>query len=164
MEIRIAEIDDLPELLAIYNDEVEHGVATLDITPQTLEQRLVWFNEHGTSHHPLICAVSNDGRIAGYASLSSYRSKEAYYSTVELSVYVAPEFRRRGVASQLMTHILDLARQSDSIHTVVSVITVGNSASIRLHETFGFTYCGRIRNVAVKFGRFLDIDNYQLMV
>lgn len=161
--IRNSEISDLPELLRIYNYEVENGVATLDIHPQTTEERKRWFDAHGSANHPLVTAVE-DGEIAGYASLSSYRDKEAYSSTVELSVYVAPEHRRRGVAVKLMEYLVDFARNDPSTHCVVSVITAGNEASVKLHEKFGFTYSGTIPEVGEKFGRYLDIVNYALIV
>lgn len=164
MLIRTAQLADLPELLEIYNYEVLNGIATLDLTPQTYEQRQEWFQEHTSVHHPLICALTDGGTVAGYASLSPYRSKEAYSSTVELSVYVSPHFRRRGVATQLMEHILDMARADRELRTVVSVITSGNEASTRLHERFGFRYCGTIPDVAVKFGNSVSIDNFMLSV
>lgn len=161
--IRIAQREDVPTLLDIYNYEVEYGVATFDLQPKTLEQRMKWFEEHNVNHHPLIVAEV-DGVVAGYASLSSYREKEAYQSTVELSVYVAPDYRGQGVATALMEAILKLAKEDDTIHTVVSVITGGNEASVKLHGKFGFTFCGRMKEVGMKFGRLLDIDNYQLFV
>ncbi len=163
IKIRIAEAKDIPQLLDIYNYEVEHGVATLDLQPKNLDEWKQWFAAHNVDNHPLI-AAEMDGRVAGYASLSSYREKEAYRSTVELSVYVAPDCRHRGVATALMEEILKLAREENSIHTVVSVITTGNEASCHLHEKFGFEFCGTIREVGMKFGRYLDIDNYRLSV
>lgn len=161
--IRTAERRDIPALLDIYNYEVEYGVATFDLIPKTLEQRTEWFEEHNIENHPLIVAEL-DGKTAGYASLSSYREKEAYKSTVELSVYVAPDCRKCGIATALMEAILKMAREDESIHTVVSVITSGNAASTSLHEKFGFTFCGCIKEVGVKFGKYLSIDNYQLTV
>ena len=104
------------------------------------------------------------GRVAGYACLSPYRSKEAYRSTVELSIYIGPDFRRQGVATALMEAILREARQDPETHTVVSVITDGNEASRKLHEKFGFTYCGAIREVGMKFGAYQDILNFSLIV
>ena len=163
MNIRKAQAADLQELLDIYNYEVEHGVATLDLQPKTLEQWRQWFDAHNVENHPLIVA-ERDGHVAGYASLSPYREKEAYQSTVELSVYIAPGDRRKGVATALMREILEEARRDSRTHTVVSVITAGNEASIRLHERFGFTFCGTICEVGEKFGRYLDIENYSLKV
>ena len=163
MRIRTAEQGDLAALLDIYNYEVVHGVATLDLAPKSLDDWQVWFDCHNVDNHPLYAAVEN-GQVAGYASLSPYREKEAYRSTVELSIYIHPEFRRRGIAGALMGFLLDEARKDERTHTVVSVITSGNEASCRLHEKFGFTFCGTIREVGMKFGRYLDIDNYSLQV
>jgi L-amino acid N-acyltransferase YncA len=163
MVIRTAEEKDMPELLDIYNYEVEHGLATFDLNPKTMEERLVWFREHNVGNHPLIVAVE-DGKAVGYASLSSYRPKEAYAATVELSVYIARDYRRRGIAGELAYAIIETAKERDDIHTVISVITGGNEASIRLHERLGFIHCGTIREVGVKFGKMLDIENYQMLV
>lgn len=163
LKIRTARPEDLPALTEIYNYEVLHGVATFDLHPRTLEERRVWLEAHNVDNHPLLTAEL-EGTVAGYASLSPYREKEAYRSTVELSVYVAPEARGRGVATALMETILDLARKDEGTHTVVSVITAGNAASVRLHEKFGFTYCGTLPAVGKKFGRYLDTVYYSLIV
>ena len=163
MEIRVARREDLQQLLDIYNYEVVHGVATLDLQPKSLEEWGQWFDAHNIKNHPLLVA-EQAGRVAGYASLSPYRSKEAYRSTVELSIYIGPDFRRQGVATALMEAILREARQDPETHTVVSVITDGNEASRKLHEKFGFTYCGAIREVGMKFGRYLDILNFSRTV
>lgn len=163
MNIRLAAEADLAQLTAIYNDEVVHGISTLDLHPRTLEERRVWLQAHSGANHPLI--VSEEaGEVTGYASLSAYREKEAYRSTVELSVYVARSWRRKGVATALMQAILTMAREDPDTHLVVSVITSGNEASERLHERFGFTFCGTIPEVGVKFGTYQSIDNYYLKV
>lgn len=163
MIIRIAEDKDVKDLLDIYNYEVEHGLSTFDLNPKTLEERLKWFREHNVGNHPLIVA-EEDGKAVGYASLSPYRPKEAYAATVELSVYIHKDYRRRGIAGKLSVAILEMARERDGIHTVISVITGGNEASLRLHRQLGFVHCGTIREVGVKFGKMLDIENYQIMV
>ena len=163
MVIREGRISDLEQLTEIYNYEVINGVATLDLWEKTLDERREWFFSHNVDNHPLI-VCETDGRVAGYATLSSYREKEAYSSTVELSVYVGHEFRRRGIATRLMAEILDMARKDERTHNVVSVITGGNEASVKLHDKFGFTFCGTIPEVGAKFGRMLDIDNFCLIV
>ena len=89
MTIRKAERKDIVSLLEIYNHEVLHGVSTLDINPKTVEQWTVWFENHNIKNHPLIIC-EDKGIIMGYSTLSSYREKEAYASTVELSIYVHP--------------------------------------------------------------------------
>jgi L-amino acid N-acyltransferase len=163
MIIRTAKEEDMPELLDIYNYEVEHGFATFDLTPKTMEERMVWFHDHNVGNHPLIVA-EEDNRAVGYASLSSYRPKEAYKTTVELSIYVSKDYRRKGIAGKLAAAIIELARNNDDVHTVISVITGGNEASILLHENLGFVYCGTMKEMGMKFGKMLDIINYQLMV
>lgn len=163
MRIRPAVIKDMPRLLDIYNYEVLNGTATFDLHPKTMDERMEWFHGHNVDNHPLIVAEA-DGKAVGYASLSPYRPKEAYAATVELSVYIDPEYRNRGIARRLVADILDMARQREDIHTVISVITDGNEASVKLHEEFGFTCCGKLREVGKKFGKLLGTVTYQLMV
>ncbi len=163
MRIRQAEEKDLQELLEIYNYEVINGVATFDLQPKTLEERMEWFKEHNIGNHPLIVAEV-EGKVAGYASLSSYRPKEAYSSTVELSVYIGEGYRGRGIADALMKEILSMAKQDERTHLVVSVITGENKISMRLHEKYGFTHCGTIHQVGYKHGRYLDVVTYELLV
>ena len=163
MIIRKAEQRDLPELLDLYNYEAVNSVANLDLNPRTIEEWQVWFDHHNVENHPLYVAEI-DGSAVGYCSLSSYRDKEAFRSTVELSIYVSHNFRKRGIAAKLMAFILDEARRDERTHTVVSVITTTNEPSCKLHEKFGFENCGVIKEVGMKFGVYQDIVNYQLLV
>ena len=163
MIIRKAEFADIHQLLEIYNYEVINGTATLDLEPRTFTQHTHWFNSHNIDNHPLYVAVDGEN-IVGYVSLSTYREKEAYNSTCELSVYVHHNRQGEGIATKLMEHILSFAKADESTHTIVSVITSDNDVSIKLHKKFRFEYCGTIRNAAVKFGRFIDIDIYRISV
>lgn len=163
MTIRPTRKEDLPSLLEIYNYEVINGVATLDLNRRTLPEWKEWFREHQTDDH-FILTAEIDGVTAGYASLSEYRSKEAYKSTAELSVYVGHEFRRQGVASALIEEVLKRARSTGGLHSVVSVITAGNEASERLHGKFGFRACGTLHQVGFKHGKYQDIDNFELIL
>ena len=140
-----------------------NGTTTLDINPRTLPEWENWFREHQTEEHFVLTAEIN-GVPAGYASLSEYRSKEAYRSTAELSVYVGQEFRRQGVASALIAEVLRIARERNTLHSVVSVITAGNNASKRLHSKFGFMACGTLSQVGFKHGKYQDIDNFELIL
>lgn len=163
MIVRTAAESDLQALTDIYNYEVLNGTATFDIYPKTIEDRAEWLAAHNRANHPLIVAESG-GNVVGYASLSPYRAKEAYSSTVELSVYVAPDARCGGVASALLTEILTMARHDSRTHVVISVITAGNEASIHLHKKFGFEYSGTLREVGVKFGEYRDTITCTLIV
>ena len=163
MRVRQAKEQDLPQLLEIYNYEVLNGVATFDLEPKTLEERRVWLLEHNVGNHPLIVAEA-EGKVAGYASLSAYREKEAYASTVELSIYIGDGYRKQGIATILMEEILRMAREDERTHLVVSVITGENEVSAKLHEKFGFTFCGKVHEAGFKHGRYLDIVTYELLV
>jgi phosphinothricin acetyltransferase len=161
--IRTAKSKDLLYLVDIYNYEIENGTSTLEISPQTPEQRHEWLVAHNVDNHPLIVAEV-DGHVIGYACLSPYREKTGYHSTVELSVYVDILYRRKGIASLLVQKIIEIAKNDPSIHAIISVIIEGNDASVQLHRKFGFTLCGTIREAGYKFGKCLDISLYELLV
>ena len=154
---------DIAPCLDIYNYEVVNGVATLDLEPRTLPEWQEWYESHSDEHHPIVVGTI-DGLVAGYASLSPYRTKDAFKSTVELSIYIHQDYRGKGVASKLMAYILEHAKATDTLHTVVSVITAGNAASTALHERFGFTYCGLTPQVGFKHGKYQDTETYALLV
>lgn len=161
--IRSIAKDDVFACLSIYNYEVEHGVATLDLEPRTLEEWREWYNVHSDEHHPIIVGTINDV-VVGYASLSPYRLKDAFKSTVELSIYIHQDYRGQGVATRLMEHILEMAKEDTMIHNVVSVITAGNEGSTKLHNRFSFTYCGLTPEVGFKHGKYQDTETYALLV
>ena len=161
--IRSIAKDDVFACLTIYNYEVEHGVATLDLELRTLEEWYEWYNAHSDEHHPIIVGTIDDV-VVGYASLSPYRLKDAFKSTVELSIYIHQDYRGQGVATRLMERILEMAKEDTMIHNIVSVITAGNEESTKLHNRFGFTYCGLTPEVGFKHGKYQDTETYALLV
>lgn len=161
--IRRAAAGDLPDILAIYNHEALHGLATLDLAAKTLDDFSLWFTAHQEERYPVFVAETS-GRVIGYAALSPFREKEGFGTTAELSVYVAAEHRRRGAASALMAAIVSHACQRPELHALVATITSGNTASIRLNERFGFRPCGELREAARKFGNYVDVVFYELLL
>ena len=155
--------NDIFACLAIYNYEVINGVATLDLEPRTLEEWHEWYNAHSDEHPPILVGTIDDV-VVGYASLSPYRLKDAFKSTVELSIYIHKDYRGQGVATQLMERILEMAKEDTMLHNVVSVITAGNEESTKLHNRFGFTYCGLTPEVGFKHGKYQDTETYALLV
>ena len=155
--------DDIASCLDIYNYEVVNGVATLDLEPRTLPEWQEWYEAHSDEHHPIVVGTV-DGVVAGYASHSPKRPKEAYKSTVELSISIHQDYRGKRNATQLMAHILKIAKNDPLLHNVVSVITAGNEGSTKLHERFGFTYCGLTPQVGFKHGKYQDTETYALLV
>lgn len=125
-KIRRAERKDLCAISDIYNYEVANGTATFDIHTSTMPELETWFAAHNVDNHPLI-VIETEGQVAGYASLSKYRDKEAYAGTVELSVYVGYEFRGRGYAKALVSELIGMAKRDPATHVIVSVITGGTT-------------------------------------
>jgi L-amino acid N-acyltransferase len=161
IQIRDAELDDLPKLLEIYNFSVRTSAATFDLEEQTLEQRTEWFSHYG-GKYPLIVAIIDDV-VVGYSSLSRFRSKPAYEKSVESSVYVDESFYGQGIGKRLMHEILHRARQI-GYHTVIAGITGGNEASVRLHMGLGFQFVGCFKEVGYKFGQWQEVHFYQLLI
>ncbi|PYG89018.1 phosphinothricin acetyltransferase [Ruminiclostridium sufflavum DSM 19573] len=159
--IRKAKVSDLSRITEIYNWAVENTTASFDINSQTLEQRAEWFEKHD-ERHPLI-VYEIEGKVAGYASLSEYRSKEAYNITCELSVYVDPEYHKLGIGKELMGEVIELGKNT-GFHIIISCICADNDISIKMHEQFGFKLCGHMKEIAFKFDKYLDCLFYQLFV
>jgi phosphinothricin acetyltransferase len=150
---------DLERITEIYNQSVLATTATFDTRPRTPAEQRAWFGMHG-GPHPVLEA---EGCVVGWASLSAYSDRAAYDRTVEISVYVADDFRRRGAGRLLMERIIGEARRIGH-HTILARITTDNTVSIRLHESLGFTHVGTLREVGTKFGKLLDVEILQLLL
>lgn len=155
MRTRRATNDDAEAIRLIYNAEVVGSTVTFDMVPRTLEEQLVWLAEHSGAH-PAIVAVDDGGTVVGFASVSPYRSRPAYSTTVEDSVYVRPDCRGRGVGRLLLTDLVTLAG-AHGFHAVMGRIVGGHAASIALHESCDFQLIGVEREVGRKFSRWLDV-------
>lgn len=161
MMIRKAVLEDVPQILDIYNDAVLHTTATFDLEEKTLEDRLQWFHKYNDIY-PLIVAEL-DEKVAGYCSLSPFREKEAYKQTVEISVYVHKKARGKGIARELIKRILELGKEAGH-HVIIAGITGGNDVSVKLHESFSFSHAGTFREVGFKFGEWQDVFFYELLL
>lgn len=153
---------DINSLMEIYNDAVKHTTATYDLEEKSLDDRKQWFAEHEEEPY-LILADELDGRITGYASLSRYRDRKAFDRTVEISIYIHKDFQKQGIGTHLMEATLAYASEHPQIHTVIALITGDNARSIALHEKFGFVFTGQLQQVGYKFGRWLDLNSYQII-
>lgn len=163
MILRKAERRDLPELREIYNYEVENTTVTFDLYPKDMAYWEALYEAHREEKYPFLVAEV-DGRAAGYATLSRYRERPAYDRTVELSVYVHRDYRRRGIARALMERLLELARANEDVHLVVSVITGDNLMSVEMHEKLGFRFVGELRESGYKFGHYIGSLFYEVLV
>ena len=157
--IRRAKIEDLHEMLDIYNYEVVNGVATFDEVPVTYEQRKEWFNVHKGKY--ILLVEEQDGKIAGYASVSKLFPKPAYDISGEVSVYVGKDFRGQGIGKALLKELIVQTEKEGNFVSLFSLITGTNEASIHLHEKLGFTYAGVLKESGMKFGKHLDVVIYR---
>jgi len=157
LTVRDAVLEDLPRLTEIYNHYIVHTPITFDLEPVTAEERRPWFDQFAPAgRHRLLVAEEAVGGIAGYACSHEFRSKRAYETTVEFTVYCAPERTGRRVGSALYAALF-AALAGEDIHVVVAGITWPNEASLALHERFGFVRAGLMHAVGRKFGRYWDV-------
>ncbi|WP_122416628.1 GNAT family N-acetyltransferase [Pseudomonas viridiflava] len=159
--IRDALPDDLPGILAIYNDAVLNTTAIWNEQPVDLTNRQAWYASRQTQAYPILVAVDAAGEVLGYSSFGDWRPFEGFRHTVEHSVYVRADQRGKGLGPKLMSALIERARTCDK-HMMVAAIESGNAASIALHERLGFTTTGQMPQVGTKFGRWLDLTFMQL--
>ncbi len=162
MKYRLASHDDAEAIRIIYNREVLGSSVTFDLVPRTTEDQLAWMDEHSGAH-PAVVAVDDRERVRGFGSLSPYRSRPAYRTTVEDSVYVDGDGRGQGVGRGLLSELVALAG-AHGFHAVMARIVRGHEASVRLHEACGFGLVGVERQVGRKFGRWLDVVLMQRLI
>ena len=149
-----------PHILALLNDAVVHTTWVYDCDPHPESYMREYFDEHAAGNYPVLAAESDDGAFLGFASCGPYRHYQGYLHAAELSVYVEPSARRRGVGTALMARLEEECHQC-GIHTLIGVIDSENLPSIELHRKCGYEYAGTVREAGRKFGRWLTIVYYQ---
>ena len=159
--LRTAELADAAAIEAIYRPYVLASTATFDIEPPGLEARQAWLTDRAPQH-PVVVAEA-DGGVIGWGSLSEYRSRAGWRLTAEIAVYVAEDERSSGVGSALVAELVDRGRTA-GLHAIVSQIVAGNEPSIRLAERAGFVRVGSLREVGLKFDRWLDVEILELIL
>jgi L-amino acid N-acyltransferase YncA len=149
--MRFATESDLTSIVAIYNAAVPSRQSTADMVEVTVASRLEWFRAHTPGKRPLM-VHEQDGRIVAWVSFQSFYGRPAYEHTAEISIYVAPEHRGRGLGRALLAEALAMA-PSLNIKTVLAFVFAHNEPSIRLMTSLGFEQWGRLPNVAEMDGR-----------
>ncbi|MER6068872.1 N-acetyltransferase family protein [Streptomyces sp. NPDC001852] len=162
VQVRPGIESDLDALTAIYNHYVRETAITFDTAIFTSEERRPWLLSHPEDgpHRLMVATDAESQEILGYATSGPYRPKPAYVTSVEVSVYVAPDAGRRGVGT-LLYEALFKALADEDVHRAYAGIAQPNEASERLHARFGFRYVGTHREVGRKFGRYWDVAWYE---
>jgi L-amino acid N-acyltransferase YncA len=155
MPIRDATLDDLPAIVEIYNSTVATRLATADTEPVSIASRERWFSQHSPTHRPLWVAVDAD-RVTGWLSYSSFYGRSAYEGTCELSVYIALEYRRQGLATELLSRCIQHAPRI-GVMTLLGFVFGHNKPSLSLFEKLGFRHWGCLPRVAVLDGMERDL-------
>ena len=160
--IREATSDDAEAIRLIYNHEVENETSTMDLVPRTLETQREWIAARSGAFCAVV-AVDSSGTVLGFGALSEYKDRSGYRSTVENSVYVRRDVARRGIGKQILLHLLETATVS-GFHSVIARIEAQSLASRGLHSSCGFELVGIEKQVARKFGKWLDIAVMQCIL
>lgn len=150
-------------ILDILNDAIVNTTALYDYHVRPLSSMTAWFAAKRAGDFPVLGAIDVDERLMGFASYGPFRAWPANKYTVEHSVYVHRDYRGRGIACSLLQKLIATAR-GQQYHVLVGGIDIANTASIVLHEQLGFEHAGTIRQAAFKFGRWLDLGFYQLIL
>lgn len=153
---------DLAALTELYNHYIRETAITFDTEPITPAERRPWLLSHPEDgpHRLLVARDVHNDRILGYASSSPFRPKAAYATSVEVSVYCAPDAGGRGIGTLLYKALFEALAEED-VHRAYAGITVPNEASVRLHERFDFTHTGTHGEVGRKFDTYWDVAWYE---
>jgi phosphinothricin acetyltransferase len=150
MKIVLAQRKDLEDIVDIYNQAIKAGRCTADTEPFSLDQRMAWFDNHNPEKFPLLVAKDNN-ELLGYLTISPYREgRKAVQRTAEVSYYIHYKHHRKGVATRLMNHALELC-PSLNIDHLIAILVGSNQGSIGLLEKYGFERWGCFPEI-VAFG------------
>ena len=153
LRIRAATLDDAGAICAIYNQGIEDRAATLETELRTPGERREWLAGRGP-RHPVIVA-EEDGRVVGWGSLNPFTGRPGYRFVADFSIYVEREWRGKGAGSQLLSRLVDLAREH-GYHKLVLSMLPWNAAGLALYERFGFRTVGVYREQGQLDGHWVD--------
>ncbi len=122
-----------------------------------------WFTKKKQGNYPIIGAFDAENKLLGFASFGPFRDWPAYKYSIEHSVYVRYDARGNGLGRILLQEIINKAEEQN-YHMIVAGIDAENKGSIKLHEKEGFEFCGTIKHAGYKFGKWLDLSFYQLIL
>lgn len=161
MQVRLANLTDAARLCVIYNREVEQSTVTLDLVPRSLAEQQRYIAERSGGLGVLV--AEEDDEVVGFGSLSFYRDRPGYRTSVEDSVYVDRSCVGRGVGSALLSELIILAT-NHGFHAMFARVVGPQKASVALHEAHGFDVVGVEREVGRKFGRWHDVALLQRLL
>jgi phosphinothricin acetyltransferase len=170
MRVRLAQPGDAEAIRQIYNTEIlATQTTTFDLVPRTPGDQALWLARHQGAHPAVVAVIAAPTErggaetVVGFGSLSPYRSRPAYSTSVENSVYVDQAYRGAGVGRALLEELIRLAA-SHGFHTVIARVVGKNEASIALHRSCGYEVVGVEREIGRKHSQWLDVIELQRML
>ena len=154
VEFRLAQLEDLGDIVATYNSTVASRRVTADLEPVSVESKKDWFLTHNSTRPILI--VLSDNNYAGWMSFSSFYGRPAYNETVELSIYLDENYRGKGIGKTCLLKAIELG-PTIGIHNFLGFIFGHNAPSLRLFYSFGFEKWGHLPGVANMDGEWRDL-------
>ncbi|MGH8261093.1 MAG: GNAT family N-acetyltransferase [Steroidobacteraceae bacterium] len=152
-----------PAILDILNEAIVNSTALYEYRPLVSDSMGPWFRAKEEGGFPVLGMESEAGELMGFATYGTFRTRPAYKYSVEHSVYVQAQHRGKGVGGALMRELIRTATEQD-LHAMVGGIDAENAGSIAFHRRLGFEHAGTLRQVGYKFGRWLDLAFYQLVL
>lgn len=153
--IRPATIEDLEQLVDIYNQAIAVENQTAHTAPVDIESRWAWFYEH-TADGQLLLAYMNEGAVLGYLTLSAHRpGRQALQHTKEVSIYLRKEFQNQGIGTALLEQAF-FHCTSMGVDTLIAIILASNETSISFFKKHQFTEWGRLPHAAMIEGKRVD--------
>lgn len=149
--------EDLDFIVSVYNSTVESRMVTADTAPVTAADKINWFLEHNTITRPL-WIIEDDGMRAGWVSFGDFYGRPAYNGTAELSIYLHPSARGKGLGKQVLAHCIQAAPALQLL-TLLGFIFAHNQPSIKLFEHAGFELWGHLPGIAR-----MDDNEYSLNI
>lgn len=160
MKIRDVKLEDAPQIAEIYNyyiQKTHHTFETDALSSEEIEKRIKQVNED----YPYLVA-DEGGEIFGYAYASKFKLREAYDFSVEVSIYVKHERKKRGTGTMLYEDLFDELEDSD-VHAIIAGIALPNDGSVKFHEKLGFEKVAHFKEVGYKLGRWIDVGYWEMM-
>lgn len=154
-------VHDSSTIAEIYNHYVDNTTITFETAPVSVDEMAERVTEI-SQHYPYF-VYEMDGQIIGYCYVHAWKSKAAYDCTLETTVYMAPGQTGRGLAVELMNRLIEECR-SRGYKALIACITGGNEPSCRMHRKLGFSQVSYFKSVGFKFGKYLDVVDYELLL
>ncbi len=145
-QIRLAVLEDLEQIVNIYNASIPSRIATGDLQQISVESRLKWFNERDQKHYP-IWVIEDNNKIIGWISLQHFYGRPAYKSTAEISLYIAENYQGQGIGKKLLKYVIEESPKL-GLTNLLGFIFAHNQPSLNLFKKYNFQQWGYLPKVA----------------